>query len=201
MNHLYQTRLYLALLHYPVKNKKGSAIASAVTSIDLHDIARAARTYGVAGFYVITPLEDQRDFAGKIIDHWIKGHGAEYNPDRKEALSLIRIRKSLEQAVEEIRAKENRQVRIVATSASPAASQTGFREFQKALQCGEHAYLLALGTAWGLSDEFMQKADCRLAPIVGNNEYNHLSVRCAASIILDRLFGSRVDGMAEKQQP
>ncbi|MFP4667733.1 MAG: RNA methyltransferase [Desulfobacterales bacterium] len=201
MSHLQQTSLYPALLHYPVKNKEGRAIASAVTSIDLHDIARAARTYGAAGFYVITPLEDQREFAGKIIDHWINGAGAVYNPHRREALELIRIRADLNEAVEEIRAGENKEVRIVSTSAFPAERQMGYNEFKSALRCGENAYLLALGTAWGLSDEFMKKADCRLAPIAGNNDYNHLSVRSAASIILDRLIGDRAGGTDATQEP
>lgn len=201
MNHFYSIRLYLALLHYPVKNKEGRAIASAVTSIDLHDIARAARTYGVAGFYVITPLEDQREFAGKIINHWINGAGAIYNPDRRQALELIRIRADLDEAVKEIREKENKEVRIVATSASGVDGHMGYNEFKRALQCGQYAYVLALGTAWGLSDEFMNKADCRLEPIAGNKDYNHLSVRSAASIILDRLLAEPGDGTEEKHEP
>ena len=40
--------------------KTAQMIASAVTNLDLHDIARACRTYGVNGYYVITPLEDQQ---------------------------------------------------------------------------------------------------------------------------------------------
>ncbi len=188
MNRSHRTRLYLALLHYPVKNKDGSDIASAVTSIDLHDIARAARTYGAAGFYVITPLADQREFAARIIDHWIRGAGARYNPDRKEALSMIKIRETLAEALDEIRGREKTWVRVVSTSAGKAAGQMGFKEFRSAIESGEYAYVLALGTAWGLSDEFMQESDCRLAPIDGNTGYNHLSVRSAASIMLDRLL-------------
>jgi len=47
---------------------------------------------------------------------------------------------------------------------------------------------LVLGTAWGLSETFIGDADHVLDPIVGNSEYNHLSVRSAAAIILDRLM-------------
>ncbi|MBT8351253.1 MAG: RNA methyltransferase, partial [Deltaproteobacteria bacterium] len=39
------SNLYVALVHYPVVNKNGDVIASAVTNLDLHDIARAAKTY------------------------------------------------------------------------------------------------------------------------------------------------------------
>lgn len=187
------SNLYLALLHYPVKNKDGKAIASAVTSIDLHDIARAARTYGVGAFYVVTPLEDQREFAGKIINHWIVGAGATYNPDRKEALSLIRLKDDLEKVTDEIRALEDREVSIVTTSAQGAPGQLGFGEFRKALKSGNGVYLLALGTAWGLSEQFLAAADYRLAPITGKTDYNHLSVRSAASIILDRLLADDIE--------
>ncbi|MFW6237145.1 MAG: RNA methyltransferase, partial [Desulfosudaceae bacterium] len=94
--------LYLALLHYPVVNKSGQVIASAVTNLDLHDIARAARTYGVAGFYVVTPLEDQQRLVERIVNHWTVGDGARYNPKRAEAMALIRLAATLEAARQEI---------------------------------------------------------------------------------------------------
>ena len=37
----------------------------------------------------------------------------------------------------------------------------------------------------------MQNADGTLPPIAGRTTYNHLSVRSAASVIVDRLLGSR----------
>ena len=186
-----RSKLYLALLHYPVKNKDGKAIASAITSIDLHDIARTARTYGIDGFYVITPLADQREFAGKIISHWVEGAGAAYNPDRKKAFSLIRLRSDLQEAVDEIRAERgNDEVRIVATSAAGVPGQLEFADFRQALKTEDRSYVVALGTAWGLSPRFMAEADYRLAPVAGLSDYNHLSVRAAAAIILDRLLAA-----------
>ena len=92
-------RLYMGLLHYPVYNKRRQTIASAVTSMDLHDLSRLARTYGIKAFYVVTPLRDQQRFAERILDHWITGYGATYNPHRKEALALVRIASTLDQAV------------------------------------------------------------------------------------------------------
>ncbi len=50
-------------------NKKGEIIASAVTNLDLHDIARAARTFGVGRFFVVTPLADQKRLVEKIVAH------------------------------------------------------------------------------------------------------------------------------------
>ena len=50
-------------------------------------------------------------------------------------------------------------------------------------------YLLLFGTGWGLTDEVMAMSDYILEPIRANSKYNHLSVRAAVAIILDRLFG------------
>ena len=50
-------------------------------------------------------------------------------------------------------------------------------------------YLLLFGTGWGLTDEVMSMSDYILEPIRANSKYNHLSVRAAVAIILDRLFG------------
>ena len=99
--------LYLALAHYPVVNKNGEIIASAITNLDLHDISRAAKTYGVRSYYVVTPLEDQQVLAKKIISHWIAGAGAVYNPSRGSALELIRIKSSLAETAEHIKSVEN----------------------------------------------------------------------------------------------
>ena len=50
---------------------------------------------------------------------------------------------------------------------------------------------MVFGTGWGLAPEVMARADLRLAPVLGPTDYNHLSVRAAAAVILDRLRGTR----------
>jgi hypothetical protein len=55
----------------------------------------------------------------------------------------------------------------------------------------DRPFLLVFGTAWGLTREFIEAADYVLAPIMGATGYNHLSVRSAAAIVLDRLLGQR----------
>lgn len=182
-------RLYLALSHYPVKNKSGAVIASAITNLDLHDIARAARTYGVRRFYVVTPLVDQQALARQIVSHWKEGAGATYNPDRGEALDLIRIENDLSAVIEDIRSEEGKSACVVATSASDRANSIGFDDFGRMLKEDTKPCLLVLGTAWGLTEEFIDSSDYVLAPIHGNTGYNHLSVRSAAAIILDRVLG------------
>jgi hypothetical protein len=63
-----------------------------------------------------------------------------------------------------------------------------YEKFRAMLNNGK-PYVLTLGTAWGLAEEFISKADYVLDPIAGTADYNHLSVRSAAAIILDRLLG------------
>ena len=52
-------------------------------------------------------------------------------------------------------------------------------------------FLLVFGTGWGLTEEMFDRADFALEPIKGAGDYNHLSVRAAAAIMLDRLLGER----------
>lgn len=183
------SKLHLALVHYPVKNKDGDTIAAAITNLDLHDIARAARTYGVGAFYVVTPLSDQQELAKKIVGHWQQGAGAEYNPDRREALELIRIKASLNDAMTDTAALTGAPVRIVATSAAADGNRLSFPEFRRMLERSDQSYLLVFGTAWGLAEAFIDNSDYVLAPIRGTTGYNHLPVRSAAAIILDRISG------------
>jgi hypothetical protein len=183
-------RLYVALTHYPVVNKRGDTIASSVTNLDLHDISRAAKTFGAKSFYVVTPLVDQKILIEKIISHWTKGYGAAYNPARRRALDLIKIKDSIADAAEEIECLEKVYPKTVVTCARSYPSSIGFKEFREMLQLGQ-PHLLVFGTAWGLAEPYISQADYILEPIAGQTDYNHLSVRSAAGIILDRLLGTR----------
>ena len=175
-------------MHYPVVNKAGDVITAAVTNLDLHDISRAVRTYGVRKFYIVTPLSDQKALVGRIVSHWMEGSGATYNPDRREAFERIQVENSIEEAIEKIHIACGVRPKTVVTSAKKGRQNIGFRDFRKMLESGT-PYIIAFGTAWGLSEEFISSADYVLQPIKGNTEYNHLSVRSAAAIILDRLLG------------
>lgn len=188
MKTLSTPRLYIALIHHPVVNKGGDTIAAAVTNLDLHDIARAGKTYGVRRFYVVTPLADQRRLAESIVAHWVTGAGAAYNPLRRKAMELIAFTDSVETMLEEIAVETGARARTVVTSAKGGRKTVSFTALRKVLDRGS-PHVLCLGTAWGLSEEFMDQSDCVLEPIAGNTDYNHLSVRSAAAIMLDRLLG------------
>ncbi|MGB5984642.1 MAG: RNA methyltransferase [Desulfobacterales bacterium] len=179
-------RLYISLMHHPVRNKKGETVASAITNLDLHDIARACRTYGAARFFVVSPLADQRKLAAKILQHWREGAGATYNPQRREALSLVEIAADLDEVCRAIRQESGHSPRIIATSSRGAEKTIDFDALRR-LMAQERPCLIAFGTAWGFTDAFLGEADHRLKPIQGTGEYNHLSVRSAVSIVLDRL--------------
>ena len=181
-------KLYVALIHYPVVDKNGDTIASAVTNLDLHDISRAAKTYGLESFYVVTPLEDQKKLVARIISHWTDGIGADYNPKRRSALELIHLKDSFAEVLSQIAEAENDDPISIATSARRYPTSIDYDRCRALLNNGK-PYVLTLGTAWGLAEDFISKTDYVLEPIAGTGDYNHLSVRSAAGIILDRLLG------------
>lgn len=187
-----QPKLDLALVHYPVSNKKGETIGSAITNLDLHDIARAGRTYGIDTFYVVTPYADQQQLAREIIAHWLTGYGAGYNRLRKEALGLIRICDDLAGLYAEVNAKWRQMPTILATSARQQENTLSYNAVRKRLGQDE-SFLLLFGTGWGLTPEVMSKVDGVLPPIEGGREYNHLPVRAAVAITLDRLLGEKIE--------
>jgi hypothetical protein len=180
----------MALVHHPVLNKRGEVIASAVTNLDLHDLARAATTYGVRSLQIVTPLVDQQDLVARIIAHWTQGAGADYNPKRRTAMEQIRVQPSLAAAVNDVSTIDGGGPvpLTVATTAHAMDGAIGFTDLRCKLQEGS-AYLLMLGTAWGLAESVLAAADYVLEPVRGCSDYNHLSVRCAAAVILDRLLG------------
>jgi hypothetical protein len=183
----------VALIHHPVVDKNGDTIAAAVTALDLHDIARACKTYGIAAFHVVTPLEDQQVLVKRIIEHWVTGTGAAYNPDRREALALIRLHPSCGTLLADVEKQAGAKPFIVATSARTENSNLDYDKL-RALVAGDKPVVLYFGTAWGLAQEIMESADYRLAPIKGCDKYNHLAVRSAVAIILDRMLNPFLSG-------
>jgi hypothetical protein len=180
----------LVLIHYPVLDKNGQIVTSALTNMDIHDIARAARTYGVRRFYVATPVKSLRVLAEKIMEHWESGYGSTYNLSRKEALGLVRLEHDLDTTLLAVEREAGVLPRLVMTSARNGPNRTSFSAFRRELQVSDAPHLIVFGTGWGLAPEMMARADVVLEPIVGPTDYNHLSVRSAAAIVLDRLLSA-----------
>lgn len=181
---------YLALLHHPVLNKNRQVVTTAVTNLDIHDIARAARTYGIARYYIVTPIPAQRSLVETIVDHWRRGYGAEYNHSRREAFARVEVREDLARVRGEIEERAGATPRVVVTGAALNKGLASYGELRKALAEGGPPWLLVFGTGWGLADSIVDQADFSLAPVRGGPDgYNHLSVRSAVAVVLDRLFG------------
>ncbi len=183
---------YIALLHYPIYNKNKKIVTTAVTSFDIHDIARAGRTYDISGFYIVIPIEAQKRLCERIINHWVEGFGAGYNPTRKEALKIVSIAQDLKSVKADIAKKHKIQPKIVTTDARIFKGSIDYAKLRQRIWKDKTPYLILLGTGWGIAKRVMNSADYILKPIRGEAEYNHLSVRSAASIIMDRLLGEEV---------
>lgn len=187
MTNATESGIDIVLVHHPVVNKIGEIIGSAVTNLDLHDIARAAKTYGVDKYYIVTPYEDQHTLVNEILEHWKSGHGASYNPARKEALELVQLSHSLDDVIEKVGKRRGRRPLILTTSARIQEKSLSYQEVRSKIGT-EESILLLFGTAHGLAPEVMEKTDYSLPPVGADSGYNHLSVRSAVSIILDRLL-------------
>jgi len=183
--------VFLTLLHHPVYDKHGDTVATAVTNMDVHDLARIGRTFGVRGVYIATPVKALRMLAEKILEHWRTGFGAEYNETRREALALVRTVADLDGAILEVERATGERPVLVATSAKEGEGRVPFDRLRDRLRTDATPHLLILGTGWGLTREIIERSDLVLEPIRGVESYNHLPVRAAAAILLDRLLGAR----------
>ena len=186
-------RTAVALVHYPVLDKQGAVVTSAITNLDIHDIARSAMTFGLVGFYVVHPIEAQRLLVSRILEHWICGSGGRRIPDRIAPMQLVRVASTLQDVIEQF--AEDHSLQVWTTSATAVSDSRNLSHdlaARQLLQSGPPV-LLVLGTGWGLAQAVHDVATHRLLPIRAQNpgEYNHLSVRAAAAILFDRLLGER----------
>lgn len=185
------SHVWISLVHYPVYNKKHEIINTSITNLDLHDIARAARTFDLSGYFVVQPAKGQKELINTLLNHWAGGFGARYNPDRHNALENLTLVDDLQDAIKIIEEKTGKKPKIIGTSANASKEMIGYSQMRKIIKEKENEYLIVLGTGWGLTDEMMATFDYVLRPIYGVGAYNHLSVRSAASIIMDRLLGEK----------
>ncbi|MDD5234304.1 MAG: RNA methyltransferase [Syntrophales bacterium] len=184
------SNIFTALIHYPVYNRSGDVVTAAIANADIHDLCRLSRTYAVRRFYIVTPIEKQRELAGRIIGHWMSGYGSTYNPARREALSTAEIKEGLEDVLGDMRSVRPAETRIVATGAGLHENVSSFAELRKIISGSDDNFLILFGTGWGIGKSLIDASDFRLEPVCGPSGYNHLSVRSAAAVVLDRLLGS-----------
>lgn len=181
--------LYIGLVHYPIMNKHGEVITTAITNYDIHDIARASTTYDVSRYFIIHNVPAQRELAETVMDHWKKGFGSTYNPDRKEAFGHVELVNSIRLAIDMVTELEGIAPIVATTDARTYDNTVTYSTLRRELETGSKPILVLFGTGYGMTKETMEDFDVILEPIYGHGEYNHLSVRSAVSIILDRLRG------------
>lgn len=181
------SRLFVALVHHPVRGRDGNIITTSVTNLDVHDIARAARTYGTERYFVVTPIEAQRALVEHILGYWREGDGSRRVPERSAALARVQPVASVQDAIA-LAQGEGPAPLVMTTAARSGFPVTSYAEARARMEAEpDRPVLLLFGTGYGLADELIARADVHLAPIRGAGEYNHLAVRSAVAIILDRL--------------
>ncbi|HEX8961349.1 MAG TPA: RNA methyltransferase, partial [Geobacteraceae bacterium] len=157
----------IALLHYPVYDRNRKVVATAVTNLDIHDIARAAKTFGLFRYYVVTPVAEQRELAERIGRHWREGYGATYNPKRRAALELMQVVPGLDDALAELEEEFGQPAKIVVTGAQGRPNSISSAELAQQFNESDQPHLLVFGTGWGLTEEVFDRADLVLEPIRG----------------------------------
>ena len=184
-------RVAVGLLHYPILDRRRNIVATNITNLDVHDIARACRVYGIERYYLIHPMDEQLMFVSRLLEHWRIGDGAEFNPMRKTALTMVHTAESLEAALKDWGGNPS----LVSTHARAVdgVPAIGFRDLRAKIEGAgdEEQLFLLFGTGFGLTEEMMRSCTYLLEPIRGasKDDYRHLSVRSAVSICLDRLLG------------
>ena len=187
--------VYVALVHHSMRDKNGAVVTTAVTNLDIHDIARSSRTFGVKNYFLVNPLAEQQDVVKRIIGHWQGSGGRDYNPDRSEAFDRVKIVSWLQDAIRGIEEAEGVKPEVLMTSARKPEGLRwkSWQEAREEISRGGKPRLLVFGTGWGMTEEMLREADAVLDPILPDREsgYNHLSVRSAVAIALDRLLGQK----------
>jgi hypothetical protein len=191
--------VFVALLHYPVHDRNRRIITSAVSNLDIHDIARISRTYGVSAYFICTPVQAQREHVRNVIGHW---EGDTGGTRRGEALALVRVVPLLADAIEEVRQACGGTPFVVATGAARRPGSLTAVEVRRRARKAP-ALLLCFGTGWGLAEPVFDAADAVLDPIDSGSGYNHLPVRAAVAVVLDRLISGwpRGAGRAQRSAP
>ena len=182
-----RNNVYIALLHYPVYNKNNEIVNTAIKNLDIHDIARVCTSYDINRYFIVNPLEKMQAVANRIIDFWEDGIGSLYNENRKESISKIALVNSLDDVINEIKLHSDKEVKTIFTTAKEIENNVTYSSLKKEIQKNESNFLILFGTGWGIVDELLENADFVLKPLQ-TGRYNHLSVRSAASIIIDRLM-------------
>lgn len=179
---------YVVLMHDHVILDSENIGTSSVTSLDIHDIARSACTYGLKKYFIVTPLADQQKIVQELLNFWLGEKGINYNFSRHQAIKNVSIKSNIKEVIDQIKEIEDKEPLLIATTAKNNKNNISYYDQEK-IWAKNRPILFVLGTAKGLSSDFLEKCDYILNPIMGFSDYNHLSVRSAAAVIFDRWLG------------
>ena len=184
-------RVAIALVHYPICDSKKEVVATNITNFDIHDIARAATVFAIEKYFIIHPVVEQRMFVDRVLDHWRVGVGSKFNRMRRTALNPVHTAVDIEDALK-LWGEENPLIISTHARSVSGCKTWSFRDLRAEIHEGQRPVLILFGTGFGLTDDFMRSHGHVLESIkgVGSQDYRHLSVRSAVSIILDRLLGA-----------
>lgn len=213
--------VFVVLLHAPMVDRTGKEVTTAVTNLDIHDIARSCKTFGIARYFIVNPEEEQERMVKTILDHWKQEVSRVHHPSRAQALDLVRFTRTFEEAFNEATLET---AELAGKALQPFVVMPDARDLSKYFEDPDWLWtyealrekmdaqkipgdsesggrpdalrpvMIVFGTGWGIAPVFFEKVDKVLEPLRSRgNRYNHLSVRAAAAIVLDRLLGeSRV---------
>ncbi|MBU6154346.1 MAG: hypothetical protein KGP28_08615, partial [Bdellovibrionales bacterium] len=178
----------LVLLHYPVTNRAGELITTSVTNLDIHDLARSARTYEIDHYFLVTPILEQKELLERILSHWNRGRSFEWHPDRAEALSRVKCLPDFDAVKTDlIERYPGLPLEVAMPDARPIPGQKSYSEVRAAWNSEPFPGIkvIVLGTGWGIAEPFFKEVNTFLGPVygpLGSEGYNHLSVRAAGAV-------------------
>ena len=179
-----EPKVTVALIHHPVLDRRGEEITSTVDHFDVMDGSRLSLTYPIWRFYVVNHVPAQRALVERLIEH---GNKAASRDEARGSFSKTIWAPDLDTVIAEHEDELGQPPTVVATSAKASARSIGAPALRRRIAGGE-PILLLFGKAWGLAPCLLDSTPLRLRPVDGGTGFNHLSVRSAMAIVIDRLL-------------
>jgi tRNA (guanine37-N1)-methyltransferase len=98
---------------------------------------------------------------------------------------------TVQEAFDDVAGREGTEPFVVATTARQLAGAIPAERLGD--EAGKRPVLLLFGTGYGLTEDILLAADATLQPITGRGDFNHLPVRAAIAIYLDRILSDGND--------
>src|SRR5436853_424381 len=136
--------LSVALLHENMHDKQGKIVTASLTLIDIHDLARGSRTFGITSLFVAHPSPAIRKLAHTLETHWEEGFGATYNPNRKEALETLEIVSDLDEVIHKIDLRTKKLPKLIASSAKKGADRMTYPKMREVIDATSDPFVLML---------------------------------------------------------